>query len=336
MKVLKWVLIVLGSLIAIFLIYSASQSNQLNVEESITINAPADKIFYEISHFENWMEWSVWSKLDAEMEQEFSETMGEVGSYSEWKSDHPRVGNGRQEVVEIRQNEYQKVAMQFEGMEGTAYAAFILEPSDDGVLVRWTFEGAETPFYMNWINGLIEPELRKNYVAGLEALKVYVEGMADDVQLPAGTSIEEMEAQMIISIVDSTTGEGISAKLTEMYTELSIFVESNQDLNMAGMPLAIYHDYAPERVIMEGAFTVQGSAESAGRVKVGELPQGTVIKGIHYGDYAASEDLHNAIYGYIEASDYEMAGSPWEVYANDPTMVDSADVETHIFYPIAK
>lgn len=336
MKILKWILIIIGVIIAVFLIYSASQPNQLKMEESITINASAEKIYAEVTNFPTWNNWSVWSQLDPNMEQEFSENMGEVGSYSQWKSQNPMVGNGRQDVEEIRKNEYMKVGMQFDGMEGTAFAEFILEPTDSGTLVRWTFIGAETPFYLNFINRLMEPMLTDSYKKSLTALKEYIEAMPTNLALPANTVIEEISAQPIISILDSTTADGISAKLTEMYTELSIFIESNKEVNMAGMPLAIYHVYSPEKVVMEGAFPISGTAKKSGRINVGNLYEGTVIKGIHYGDYSATEDLHFAISDYAEAAGYTLTGSPWEIYANDPTLVDSSEVETQIFYPVTK
>lgn len=336
MKILKWILIIIGIIIAAVLTYSATLPSQMKIEESITINTGSDKIFETVTNFPNWGEWSYWSMIDSNMRSEYSETMGEVGSSSQWWSNHPMVGNGRQEVVEIRENEYMKVEMSFDGQEGKPNAEFILEPQEEGTLVRWTFIGPETPFYMRWGSKLFEPMLRESYQSSLKNLKGYLESMPSAPIMPEGAMLEEISAQMIISVLDSTTGEGISAKLTEMYTELSIFVESRKQLNMSGMPLAIYHSYSPERVIMEGAFPVAGIAESAGRVKVGTIPAGMVIKGIHYGDYAASEGLHNAIYDYIEASEYQMSGSPWEVYANDPTTVDSAAVETHIYYPVSK
>ncbi len=336
MKVLKWIFIVIGILIAVILIYSATLPSQMKIEESITINAPADKVYDQVIDFPSWNQWSYWSMLDTAMKQEFSETMGEIGSKSQWWSKNQMVGNGQQEVVEIRKNEYMKVKMQFDGQPGFPNAEFILEPGEDGTKVRWTFIGPETPFYKRIFAKLFEPMLVNAYQTSLKNLKEYVEAMPTAPTMPAGVTLEELGSQMIISILDSTTGDGISAKLTEMYTELSIFVESNKDLDMAGMPMAIYHSYSPEKVVMEGAFPVMGSAESSGRVKLYSLGAGTALKGIHYGDYAASEDLHNAIYDYIEASEYQMAGSPWEVYANDPTTVDSAAVETHIYYPVSK
>jgi effector-binding domain-containing protein len=334
MKILKWILIIIGAIIVLFLVYSASQPNQLNLEESITIDAPAEKVYAEIINFPEWNNWAVWSQLDPNMKSSYSEEMGKVGSFSEWKSENQMVGNGRQDVVEVRENEYMKAAMQFDGMDGTAYAEFILEPTDEGTLIRWTFSGAETPFYLNFINSLMEPMLRESYTKSLNALKEYIESMpAAIVSLPEGTKIVDLDGQAIISILDSTDAAGISKLLRELYTELSIFAETTDGITLKGMPLAIYHTYSPEKVVMEAAMPIEGTAKEKGRVKVGNLPSGKAIMGIFYGDYNGTEDMHYAISDFA-ASNYTMAGPPWEVYANDPTLVDSAEVETHIYYPI--
>jgi len=336
MKVLKWIGIVLVILIAGFLIFSATQADKIELEKSVIINAPASQIFAEISDFREWESWSTWSQLDTNMKSEFSDEMGVVGAWNQWWSDNPQVGNGRQEVTEIRENEYMKVALNFEGMEDPVHAEMILEEAEEGTRLRWTFEGNDMPFYMGWMNALIKPALESSYESSLKNLKAEIEAMPPRVVMPEQLEVVMLDAQPIISIIDSTDGASISKLLGQLYTELGIFASSTKGIEVNGMPLAIYHNYSEEKVVLEAAMPISGSAESKGRVMVKDLMAGETIKAIHYGDYAASEKMHIMIDDYINASEYEMAGSPWEIYANDPTLVDSAAVETHIFYPVSK
>ena len=334
MKILKWIFIVIIALIAIFLIYSASQPSQLKLEETIVIDASKEKVFNTIIDFRDWGNWSAWDKMDPDMKQEYSETMGEVGSYNKWWSENPMVGNGGQEVVEVRTNEYLKSAMTFECWEATNYAEFILSEEEGGTKVLWTYEGAKTPFYMNFMNTMIEPMLRENYIQSLKDLKAYVEGMPADVENPFNLEVMDNAPTNIITITDSTDAEGISKKLGELYTELTIFLETTDGANQAGMPLAIYHEYSPEKVVLEAALAYSGTVESEGRVMAKSTPEGKVIKGIHLGSYESSEAMHYGIIDYAKGMNLEIIGSPWEVYANDPTEVDSSKIETHIFYPV--
>lgn len=334
MKILKWILIVIAAIVVIFLVYSSTQPSKAVTQQSIEIDAPASQIYEVLIDFPDWSSWSVWSQKDTNMTTEYSETFGEVGSYSSWKSDHPEVGTGRQEVIEVRENEYLKMEMNFTDWPGTKYAEFILKENEGKTEVTWTYEGSETPFYLNFMNPLIAGMLDKDYKTGLENLKAYVESMPTEVANPMNLEIVEVEPVNIVSIKDSCTADEISAKLGELYTELSIFLEMAKKAESNGMPLALYHWYSPEKVILEGAIPYSGEVKPSGRVQVKTTPGGKVIKGIHYGDYNGTEQMHIGIETFAKASQLNFAGPCWEVYANDPTLVDSAAVETHIYYPV--
>ena len=105
-------------------------------------------------------------------------------------------------------------------------------------------------------------------------------------------------------------------------------------IKMVEMPLAMYHSYAEDKVVLEAAMRFEGEATPEGRIMVKETPAGTTLKGTHYGDYAASGNMHYAIEDYGKTKNLEFQDLCWEIYANDPTLVDSADVETQIYYPV--
>lgn len=334
LKIFKWLLIIIVALVAIFFIYNATQDNKVVMEEAVEINAPASMVYAEVINFDGWKNWAVWNQMDPDMQSEFSPTFGEVGSFSEWKSDNPQVGNGRQEVVEIEENKMMKVKMSFDGWDGTSYAAFYFNEMDGVTEVKWTFEGAETPIYLNFMNSIMEPMLHDNYQKSLTALKSLVE--AKPMKTSNNMNIEELEveARDIVSIVDSTTADAIGEKLGELYTELSIFLETNEGASPAGMPLALYHHYSAEKVILEAALPYEGEAEASGRVLVKQTPSGKVARGIHYGDYNAAGAMHEALESYVINSEYKLQDYCWEEYVNDPMEVDSAMIETHIYYPL--
>ncbi len=340
MKILKWIAIVFLSIIvlfiATFLIYSSLQADRLLIEKNVVIEAPKNIIYKEIANFRNWGNWSAWDKMDPDMEQVYSEKMGEIGSFNKWKSNHQMVGKGSQEVVEIRKNEYMKMAMKFEGWDATNYAEFILSETEGGTEVKWTYLGAKTPFYMNFMNTFMQPTLEENYTQSLEDLKVYIESMDLEsiTAAPKGVELMEIDDLAVISILDSSNEAGLSKKLAELYTELSIYLETSAEAGPNGMPLAIYHNFSPEKVVVEAALPYKGNLTPEGRVKAKIISGGKVLKGVHYGDYAQSATTHENIAKYADIKALSIKGSPWEIYANDPAEVDSALVETHIYYPI--
>jgi len=333
LKILKWLLIIIIALVAIFFIYNATQPSQITLEESIEIEAPASSIYAEIIDFKGWNEWSAWHKMDPEMKQEYSDNFGEVGSFSAWESQNPMVGIGRQDVIEIEENKRMKVEMSFDGWEGKSYASFHLNEVDGKTEVKWDFEGAETPIFMNWMNTMMGKMVRDNYKKGLKDLKEVVESKPTEIPNPMNIEELEVEARDIISIKDSCGADEIGTKLGELYAELSIYLSSVEGAESSGMPLALYHYYSAEKVVLEAALPYSGEIEASGRITVGQTPSGSVLKGIHKGDYNASGAMHEALEAYMKAKGLEFGKACWEEYVNDPTEVDSADVEIHIYYP---
>lgn len=334
MKVLKWIGIIILVLIVLALTYSALQPNKMSVSESIMIEAPVEKVYAEVMSYDTWNQWATWNMKDPDMEVEYSGTPNEVGYKSSWRSDNPEVGIGSQEIVELTPNEFIKVAMNFEGWDGTSYANWTFEDAEGGTKVSWGFDGSETPFYLNWMNGIMAGMITIEYEASLKNLKERIESMPAEEANDMGIEVIEVEARPIASILDSTDAAGISEKLGELYGELSVFLAANTEANMVDMPLALYHSYSEEKVVLEAAMYYEGTAEASGRVMLKETPSGKTVKGVHLGDYSTSGDMHMAIEEYMKTNELEYEGPCWEYYANDPTLVDTAEIETQIYYPV--
>lgn len=333
MKFLKWLLIIIILIVLGVVIYGATQPAQMQVEESIVINAPNSQVFEEIKDFEAWDEWSAWSKMDPNMQQSYDGVVGTVGYTNSWVSENPMVGTGSQEIVEIRDNDYMRTKMLFNGEEAENYASFTLVENDGKTTVTWDMLGAETPVYARIMNSIFKPMIVESYKNSLADLKAVVESKPKVVENPMNLEVVETEAMQLVVIKDSTTADNLGTKIGELYAELSMYMQGHPDLEMAGMPIGIYYSYEPEKVVMEAAFPVKGDAVESGRVSVTNWDAGKAVKGIHYGSYESSGDMHMAIDRYMSANKLSFDEFCYEIYANDPTTVDSAKVETHIFYP---
>lgn len=334
MKVLKWIGIIIVLLIVIALGYSAMQPNQSSVSESILIESSVDQAYNEVMSYDTWNQWATWNMKDPDMAIEYSGTPGQVGYKSAWNSQNPEVGIGSQEIVELTPNESIKVAMNFGDWEGTSYANWSFEEAENGTKVTWSFEGSETPFYLNWINGVMETMISAEYKTSLKNLKERIESMPEAYVNEFGIEVIELDARPIVSILDSTKPEGLSSKLGELYKEISIFLAANPDAEMVDMPLALYHEFSEDQVVLEAAMYYEGSAEASGRIMLKETPSGKIVKGVHLGDYNTSDQMHMAIDDYMKANQLEYVGPCWEYYANDPTLVETEDIETQIYYPV--
>ncbi|MFT6165809.1 MAG: effector-binding domain-containing protein [Vicingaceae bacterium] len=329
MKFLKWLLIILAAIIAIVMIYGATQPSQMTIEESIDINAAASVVFEEIKDFESWDKWSAWSKMDTNMEQSYEGKIGELGYKNTWNSENWNVGIGSQEVVEIRDDEYMKTKMFFNGSAEANYASFTLTENEGKTIVVWDMVGAVTPFYARIMNTLFKPMIVESYQTSLKELKSIVENKSIVIPNPLNIEVVEVESISIISIKDSCSVEEVSRRMTEIYTELGIFM-GMKGIEASGNSLSLYYKYTPEKVIFELAFPVSGEVIGEARVHVSEIAEGKAIKAIHIGDYEGLERVHVGMEEYSKLSNIELADYFWEVYLNQ----GNGELETHVYYRI--
>jgi hypothetical protein len=189
MKILKILGIIIVVIIVVIGVSGMMLSGEAKLERSIVINAPVEKVYKEVNTFNNILEWSPWAKIDPNTKYEHSGPEYGVGAKYNWQSEDPNVGNGSQEILESRENEYVKTQMVFE-MPGEYYAEFILAPDGEGTKVNWTYIGKTDQFMMKFMMLGMDGFLGPQYEQGLADLKTYVEGLPD----PEPMIEEPMEA----------------------------------------------------------------------------------------------------------------------------------------------
>jgi effector-binding domain-containing protein len=336
MKIIKRIISILLILIALLAIATLFTPSSLQLEESIVIDASPEMIYEEILDFKSWSNWSLWHQIDPEMKNYYSDTLGIIGSFNRWESNHDKVGNGKQTITELEEYSLIKTKMEFGGYESKDYSAWYLTPENDGkTLLRWTFEGSEMPFYMRLISALfVENMIRDAYIIGLNQLKDVVESKPKTVALPENVSIENVDAAMILSILDSTDANGVGDKLTNLYRDILVFA-TIKEMNQSGAQMAYYHYYSPEKVILEAAIPFEGDLSEDGRIKLKEKKGEKVLKGVFYGNYDQTGKMHEIMGTYIEEAKLQINNSPYEVYITDPsTEADTSKWKTEVYYPI--
>ncbi|MEX2379220.1 MAG: hypothetical protein WD530_00635, partial [Vicingaceae bacterium] len=276
---------------------------------------------------------------DSNIKSIYSEKMQQIGSTYEWISESPLIDNGVQKIIEYEEDKFIKVEIIYQGWDDKSYQSFSMKDTNKNqTYFVWTYRGAKTPFYYNFMNTLMEPMLRKNYKKGLRGLKKYIEQLpkaeVQKIPNPRRLEIEPFESIQIASILDSTTEDHLGDKLTELFTEIAIFIEMDGAIEADGMQLALYHDYSTDKVILEAAIPYSGTSSPSDRIQLKTLSADKVIKGVHYGDCSDSEKLHFAIVEYAEAKDLEIIGSPWEIYSGNPVKTDTSDSKTYVYYPV--
>src|SRR5229473_7478935 len=108
---LKKIVILIVVVIAGILLWAATKPDTLHVERTVTINAPAERIFPLINDLHQWQSWSPYEKKDPAMKRTYSGPPSGKGAAYAWDGNR-QVGSGRMEVSES--TEPSKITMQLD------------------------------------------------------------------------------------------------------------------------------------------------------------------------------------------------------------------------------
>lgn len=178
MKFLKWLLIVLVGLLALFFVVSFLLPKSYYVERSTTINVPAAIVYQQVTDLEAWQSWNPWNDLDPEMTIIYGDTKVGKGASYDWKSE--KAGNGTMRITETTPPSYARYELIFEGFEDNpSISEFKLE--SDGLsgptTVTWSFEGdVGDKLFARWMVLLMDKMVGASYEQGLANLKAECEG----------------------------------------------------------------------------------------------------------------------------------------------------------------
>ena len=147
---------------------------EITVSRSITINAPASKIFPLVNDLRKHS-WSPWVQLDPNAKFAYSGPTQGKGQKVNWQSDRDDVGTGSQTITASETNKLIETALDF-GKHDTATAGFDLEEGGNKTNVTWRFktDAGNNPV-MRWMGLMFDTWIGENYEKGLANLKELAE-----------------------------------------------------------------------------------------------------------------------------------------------------------------
>lgn len=345
MKVLKiiGVVILVIMLVGVGMMLLGPSSGSM--QRSITINAPTEVVFTEVSNMKTFNKWSPWFKMDPNAEYVWDGPPMGVGARMTWYSDDKNVGNGYMQVSKVTPNSLVVCDMGFdqnnngdftdEGQEKTSASFILSEQGSNQTNVTWTFEISGVPTGFDRLEiMMLNMFLGPFYEEGLQNLKERVESRP---AFKVPVTIEDVDPITFIglTVTSSNKPQEIGEVMGNAYGSIVGYMQSN-DIEAIGHPLAVYTRYDDSGMDMICGIPVLNSTEiETSELSIYQSHDGMAVKAVHKGDYAFLEETYNQLDEYIEYYGLEMSGDPWEDYPTDPTIEsDTSAWITHIYYPV--
>lgn len=333
MKWLKYFLYIIGGLILLYILLCLIGPKDLNVTESIVINAPAPIVFNLANSVQEMEQWNEWSKADTTIKTTFNDVASGVGSASSWTSVNS--GNGTQKI--ILSEPYTKVRSQlnFEDWSGDNFAEINISEVGDQSNVSWSFEGTPLPFLfrgMALVTGM-KSMMSNNYEKGLATLKSIAEQRAAGIYGDYTIKEEDLDEKHFVMIrkeVDAANWQQFYA------SNLGILFSKVQSagVTMKGIPCALFFKWKEDnqQTDMAAAIPVEDPIAIKGTASYSIEAQRAITLDF-YGDIAEIEKGHITIDKYMHDRSYLQNPPVIEEYVtNEETENDPNKWLTKITY----
>ena len=174
MKTLKWVLGGVIAALAVLLLGGLLLSPKYSVSRSVTVNAPADKIYALVADPRRWKEWSAWNRRDPLMTITYSGAPSGSGAVWAWKSKSQ--GDGRMTFTTAEPGKKLGYELYLPDFGTTSAGVLAMEPAGTGTRLNWVMHGdmGSNPIY-RWLALLMDSMVGKDFEAGLANLKTLAE-----------------------------------------------------------------------------------------------------------------------------------------------------------------
>ncbi len=336
MKALKILLIVVGSLLALWALLGAFAKNTYHVERNLEIDAPRDIVHEQLRNFKNLKNWSPWHVYDPNMKTDISGTDGEPGAVYSW-SGNDEVGTGTQTLKSVSPDRIDiDVKIQDWGTTWPAY--FAIQEKGKKTEVTWGMD-MQVPFPWNAFAMLTDVNafVGKDFENGLLNLKKVCEQIAHPKYRGFEVGETELPARYYAAVRREVAFQDIPAFYGGNLPELMNWV-TTQKLTPAGAPTGLYwtYDETAGKTDMAAAIPVMEQGKGKDSVQIVVLEAGRALVVDYYGPYEKTGEAHLALDDYMKEKKLQYRPPVIEEYITDPgSEPDTAKWLTKVIYFVA-
>ena len=175
MTTLSTILLVIGGIIALFLIIALFMKKGYKTYSEIIINIPRQKVYDYLKQIKNQDNFNKWVMIDPNMKKEFKGTDGTIGFIYAWNG-NKEGGEGEQEIKALEEGKNIKMEIRFvRPFAGIAYAEMTTESlSDNQTKATWR-TASKMKYPLNIMLPFIVKMLEKDMGTSLTTLKNILE-----------------------------------------------------------------------------------------------------------------------------------------------------------------
>ncbi|MDE0472534.1 MAG: SRPBCC family protein [Ekhidna sp.] len=302
----------------------------MHVEQSINIEAPADKIYKVISDFNDWKPWSPWLL----MEPKAKVTIAADSKSYEWEGS--RIGSGRMKITEAKENKFISYDLDFlKPRKSHANTNFTLSQEGDTTKATWKMDSS-LPFFLFFMKKMIKAYIGADYERGLEMLKAYIEFGEVPSKLDF-MGIQSFEETQLVGIKTTCSIPRMEEQMESDFGKV-IDYAVGKDLQVKKM-MTIYHkwDIPKKKATYTAALGIEGTSDNLPEELIsGTIPNTTCYVLKHTGRYQHLGNAWSTLYAMTRNKEirYNKKIAPFEIYLNNPQATAEKDLETEVYFPV--
>jgi effector-binding domain-containing protein len=155
-----------------------------------------------------------------------------------------------------------------------------------------------------------------------------------DLRAPSSNiELRVLSGRHAASVREDVAASDVPKAIGRMFQAVREALEQ-QGVEPDGAPFARYHSVG-DVVDLEAGAMVASPIEASGSVKPSQLPAGPAAIAVHAGPYESLGATYGAMERWLESSEHEANGGPWELYITDPSAEpDPMKWFTEVIFPL--
>ncbi|GAC14202.1 SRPBCC family protein [Aliiglaciecola lipolytica] len=172
MGMLKKIIFTILTILVIFIAIGYFLPSDYQVQRSVTVNAPAEKVYAQVADLKKWRDWGVWYEKDPNMIVSYSGPESGVGMKSSWKSSTE--GDGEMTIVAVEPAKSVTYDLYFPDFEMSSTGQLTFAQNGGQTVVTWVAAGdvggnPVNRYFAMAMDSLIGPDFEKG-LANLKSL----------------------------------------------------------------------------------------------------------------------------------------------------------------------